>query len=172
MAWKLLSEKQWKMMSESLPVTAASSRGRRPRADNWLCFEGILWILWKRDGVYQVTLSCIVPKSVDSTTGWTSRFHRLTNEELAELLGAVPRMKPEPMEEETATMIARHGSIKISSNTIRIGIGEIPEGELDERPLKDEKPVEETAPSKIDEVKSSPPVKPEDKNDGAKCQDT
>jgi len=46
MAWKQLSEEQWDAVSEHLPAPKANPKGGRPRADNRLCFEGILWILW------------------------------------------------------------------------------------------------------------------------------
>lgn len=46
MTWKQLSEKQWKIVSEHLPVPVASPKGGGPRADSRLCFAGILWILW------------------------------------------------------------------------------------------------------------------------------
>ena len=46
MAWKQLSEEQWEAVSGHLPAPVPGPKGGRPRADNRLCFEGILWILW------------------------------------------------------------------------------------------------------------------------------
>lgn len=115
----------------------------------------------KRDGVYQITVSRIVQKSVIPNKPAKPLYRKLTPEELAEFDVPFPKIKPAPTEEEVAATLAKNGFIQITSNTIRIGIGEIPDGALDEKPLKDEEPVEKATPTKTDEAKSSPPVKQE-----------
>ena len=46
MAWKQLTERQWKAVKEHLPERAPRPQGGRPPADDRKCFEGILWIVW------------------------------------------------------------------------------------------------------------------------------
>lgn len=40
-----LTEKQWELVREHLPIREPSPLGGRPSADDRKCFEGILWIL-------------------------------------------------------------------------------------------------------------------------------
>ena len=46
MAWRGLTKQQWDAMRVYRPEPKRSVRGGRPRVTDWLCFEGILWILW------------------------------------------------------------------------------------------------------------------------------
>jgi transposase len=46
MAWKGLTERQWKKIEPYLPERPEQPRGGRPWASDRGCFEGILWILW------------------------------------------------------------------------------------------------------------------------------
>ena len=46
MAWRHLTNEQWEAVSRHLPEAKPNPKGGRPRVDNRLCFEGILWILW------------------------------------------------------------------------------------------------------------------------------
>ena len=46
MAWRRVTDKQWKAIEPHLPEPKRSRKGGRPSADNRKCFEGILWILW------------------------------------------------------------------------------------------------------------------------------
>jgi transposase len=46
MAWRAVTEKQWKVIAAPLPQRTPKPRGGRPRLSDRQCFEGILWILW------------------------------------------------------------------------------------------------------------------------------
>ena len=46
MAWRRLTEQQWKAIRVHLPQPKVSPRGGRPRVDDRRCLEGILWTLW------------------------------------------------------------------------------------------------------------------------------
>ena len=46
MAWRGLTDRQWKLIQPHLPPRKINPKGGRPWADNRKCFEGILWILW------------------------------------------------------------------------------------------------------------------------------
>ncbi|MDP7665080.1 MAG: transposase, partial [Nitrospinota bacterium] len=46
MAWRGLTDWQWKLIQPHLPPRKINPKGGRPWADNRKCFEGILWILW------------------------------------------------------------------------------------------------------------------------------
>jgi hypothetical protein len=110
----------------------------------------------KQDGVYQITLSLMVPKRADPKKGPKSRY---TYRRIGKNVSFDPTAEaPEPPT-ANATAVADDDAesnefVKITSNTIRIGIGDIPDGALDE------KPVEKAAPAKTDEAKSPPPVEP------------
>ncbi len=46
MAWRGLTDRQWKLIQPHLPPRKINPKGGRPWADDRKCFEGILWILW------------------------------------------------------------------------------------------------------------------------------
>jgi transposase len=46
MAWRAVTDTQWKLIERQLPTRKPSPRGGRSRLSNRPCFEGILWILW------------------------------------------------------------------------------------------------------------------------------
>ena len=46
MAWRAVSDKQWKLIEGQLPKRKPDQRGGRPPLSDRQCFEGILWILW------------------------------------------------------------------------------------------------------------------------------
>jgi transposase len=46
MAWRAVSDKQWKLIEARLPKRKPNSKGGRPPLSDRQCFEGILWILW------------------------------------------------------------------------------------------------------------------------------
>ncbi len=46
MAWRAVSDKQWKLIEAHLPKRKPNPKGGRPRLSDRQCFEGILWILW------------------------------------------------------------------------------------------------------------------------------
>ena len=46
MAWRAVTDKQWKRIEPLLPKRRPNPKGGRPPLDNRNCFEGILWILW------------------------------------------------------------------------------------------------------------------------------
>jgi transposase len=46
MAWRRVTDKQWKAIEPHLPKRKRSRKGGRPPAGDRQCFEGILWILW------------------------------------------------------------------------------------------------------------------------------
>ena len=46
MAWLGLTDRQWEEVRKHLPERKPNPLGGRPPADDRLCFEGILWILW------------------------------------------------------------------------------------------------------------------------------
>jgi transposase len=46
MAWRRVTDKQWKAIEPYLPKRKRSRKGGRPPAADRPCFEGILWILW------------------------------------------------------------------------------------------------------------------------------
>ena len=46
MAWRAVSDKQWKLIEAQLPKRKSNERGGRPPLSDRQCFEGILWILW------------------------------------------------------------------------------------------------------------------------------
>lgn len=46
MAWRAVTDRQWKLLEAQLPKRKPSPRGGRPRLSDRQCFEGILWILW------------------------------------------------------------------------------------------------------------------------------
>lgn len=46
MAWRRITDKQWKAIEPHLPKRKRSRKGGRPPANDRKCFEGILWILW------------------------------------------------------------------------------------------------------------------------------
>ena len=46
MAWRAVSDKQWKLIEAQLPKRKTNPKGGRPRLSDRQCFEGILWILW------------------------------------------------------------------------------------------------------------------------------
>ena len=46
MAWRGLTDRQWKEVRKHLPERKPNPKAGRPPADDRLCFEGILWILW------------------------------------------------------------------------------------------------------------------------------
>ena len=41
----LVTDKQWEKVRQFIPEIPRSRKGGRPRADDRLCFEGILWVL-------------------------------------------------------------------------------------------------------------------------------
>ena len=115
----------------------------------------------KQDGVYQITLSRMVPKRIDPKKGAKSRytFRQITPEEWKKF-SAPPSATDEaakPKEETIADADFNNQWVKITSNTIRIGIGEIPDGALDEKPVK------KAAPAKTGKPKAAPPAKPKAK---------
>ncbi|MFC1491969.1 transposase [Nitrospinota bacterium] len=46
MAWRGLTDRQWKHIQPHFPPRKVNPKGGRPWADDRKCFEGILWILW------------------------------------------------------------------------------------------------------------------------------
>lgn len=46
MAWRGLTDRQWKLTQSHLPPRKLNAKGGRPWTDDRRCFEGILWILW------------------------------------------------------------------------------------------------------------------------------
>jgi transposase len=46
MAWRAVTDKQWKLIEAQLPRRKPDKRGGRPPLSDRQCFEGILWILW------------------------------------------------------------------------------------------------------------------------------
>ena len=46
MAWRAVTDKQWKLIEAQLPKRPPNTRGGRPPLSDRQCFEGILWILW------------------------------------------------------------------------------------------------------------------------------
>ena len=46
MAWRHVTNQQWKLIQMHLPPPRPKPKGGRPPADDRKCFEGILWILW------------------------------------------------------------------------------------------------------------------------------
>src|SRR5215213_8081311 len=46
MAWRAVTDKQWKLIEAQLPRRKRSRCGGRPPLSDRQCFEGILWILW------------------------------------------------------------------------------------------------------------------------------
>ena len=46
MAWRHVTNKQWKRIEPHLPPAQPKPKGGRPRADDRNSSEGILWILW------------------------------------------------------------------------------------------------------------------------------
>ena len=46
MAWRAVTDKQWKLIEAQLPRRKPDKRGGRPPLSERQCFEGILWILW------------------------------------------------------------------------------------------------------------------------------
>ena len=46
MAWRAVTDKQWKLIEAQLPKRKPDKRGGRPPLSDRQCFEGILWILW------------------------------------------------------------------------------------------------------------------------------
>ena len=46
MAWRAVSDKEWKLIEAQLPKRKPGRRGGRPRLSDRQCFEGILWVLW------------------------------------------------------------------------------------------------------------------------------
>lgn len=46
MAWRAVTDKQWKIIEAQLPKRKRRQRGGRPPLTDRQCFEGILWILW------------------------------------------------------------------------------------------------------------------------------
>ena len=46
MAWRAVTDKQWKLIAAQLPKRKPDKRGGRPPLSDRQCFEGILWILW------------------------------------------------------------------------------------------------------------------------------
>src|SRR5438067_6792345 len=46
MAWRAVTDKQWKFIEAQLPKRKPDKRGGRPPLSDRQCFEGILWILW------------------------------------------------------------------------------------------------------------------------------
>jgi transposase len=46
MAWRAVTNKQWKHIKQHLSPRQCSRKGGRPPLDDRTCFEGILWILW------------------------------------------------------------------------------------------------------------------------------
>ncbi|MEO6907978.1 MAG: hypothetical protein ABI210_08825 [Abditibacteriaceae bacterium] len=128
----------------------------------------------KQDGVYQITLSRLVPKRIDPKKGAKSlyTFREITPEEWSKLFSAPPKgagNKPTnstqapaaPPKANATSATDSNEWVKITSNTIRIGIGDIPDGALDEKPF------EKAAPAKTDKpkvsTKTSPPAKPKAK---------
>ena len=122
----------------------------------------------KQDGVYQITLSRMVPRRIDPKMGAKSRYTyiRMTEEEWQQFSNPptakdeATKMKEKAIADKEKAIAAAEFDkewVKITSNTIRIGVGEIPDGALDE------KPVEKAAPAKTDEAKSSPPIEPKAK---------
>ncbi len=46
MAWRAVTDKQWKLIEAQLPKRKPDKRGGRPPLSDRQCLEGILWILW------------------------------------------------------------------------------------------------------------------------------
>lgn len=46
MAWRAVTDKQWKLIEAQLPKRKINPRGGRLPLSDRQCFEGILWILW------------------------------------------------------------------------------------------------------------------------------
>lgn len=46
MAWRAVTDTQWKLIEAQLPKRNPDKPGGRPPLSDRQCFEGILWILW------------------------------------------------------------------------------------------------------------------------------